>query len=161
MSVAPVVIELDFAKAEVANRDELRAMISHFEEILKQAPQIELPLTHHYSHGVYGREMQMPKAAIVVGKIHKHRTMNVITRGHVSVISQDGVMHLFAGDLFVSTPGAKRVIYAHEDSAWTCILGTTETDPDKIEKEFIVSDYSEVVAIEKQEGDLCLSPQPQ
>lgn len=147
MSALPVIVELDLDKAAVANRDELRLMISTLEEKLKDAPQIDLPVKHHFSQGVYAREMEIPDGALLIGKIHKHKTMNTLLRGRVSVISQDGVMHLGAGDLFVSTPGAKRVIYAHEPSSWVCYHGTHETDLEKIENEFIAKDYSEVAEL--------------
>jgi hypothetical protein len=154
MSALPVIVELDFEKAELANRDELREMIFKLEETLKQAPQIEMPELNHFSHGVYGRELPIPSGTLLIGKIHKHKTMNVLLRGRVSVLSQDGVKHLSAGDLFVSTPGAKRVIYAHEDSSWLCCHGTFETDLEKIEQEFIAKDYSEI-----SEEALCLGQQ--
>ena len=163
MENTPVIVELDFDKAELMTRDELREKISAIEEILKNAPQVELPVKHHFSKGVYGREMPIPSGTLLVGKIHKHQTMNVISKGKLSVLSQDGIMHLQAPHTFVSTPGAKRVIYAHEDSVWTCFHGTEETEIEKIESEFIAKDYTEVVALDasKDQGGLCLGSQPQ
>jgi hypothetical protein len=153
MSALPVV-QLDFEKAATASKEELRVMIAELEETLKQFPEIEMPEKNHFSFGVYGRELPISKGSLLVGKIHKRQTMNVILKGKVSVMSQDGLMHLSAGDLFVSTPGAKRVIFAHEDSSWLCCHGTHETDLEKIEQEFIAKDYSEIS--QGKEESLCL-----
>jgi quercetin dioxygenase-like cupin family protein len=159
MSNLPVKVEIDLDKAAVMTRDELREMIARLEDKLKDAPQMEMPVRHHFSHGVYAREMEMTADSLVIGKIHRHRTMNFITKGSMTVISQDGIKHLKVGDFFVSTPGAKRVIVAHEDSAWTCVHGTHETDIEKIEEEFIAKDYSEVVEKLECKEALCLGSQ--
>lgn len=144
---APVVIEMDFEHAVDLPVEQVREMIAQLEELLKTAPQIDLPVNHHFSKGVYGREMPIPKGSLLVGKIHKHQTMNVLSKGELSVLSQDGVMRLKAPHIFVSSPGAKRVIYAHEDSIWTCFHGTHETDLEKIEEEFIAKTYDDVVPL--------------
>jgi hypothetical protein len=44
----------------------------------------------------------------------------------------------------VSRPGTKRVGYAHEDTIWTTIHATEETDMEKVEKELIAADYEEI-----------------
>jgi uncharacterized protein (UPF0548 family) len=89
--------------------------------------------------------------------------MTVISQGEVSVLSIDGVMRVKAPFTFVASPGVKRVVYAHEDTVWTTIHGTDETDLEKIEEEFIAKSYDEVVEIESStnqvkeiKGDVCL-----
>lgn len=148
---APVVVEIDFEKALTYSKEELRNLILALEDKLKDAPQIEIPLTHYFSKGVYGREINFDKGSLLVGKIHKHQTMNVISKGEVSVISVDGVIRAKAPFTFVSSPGAKRVIFAHEDSTWTTFHGTHETDLEKIEEEFIAKNYDEVEEIQAVE----------
>lgn len=147
----PVVIEFDFERSLDFSKEEIREMISSLEEKLKDAPQIEIPLKHYFSKGVYGREIEFAKGSLLIGKIHKHQTMNVISKGEVSVFSIDGVIRAKAPHTFVSSPGAKRVIYAHEDSVWTTFHGTHETDLEKIEEEFIAKNYDEVVSIDPKE----------
>jgi hypothetical protein len=128
------------------NKEELRALISCVEDEIKKGGElIEIPINHHFSKGVYGREMVMPKGAFIVGKIHKHHNLNILSSGEVSVLSIDGVKRVKAPFTFVGSPGAKRVIYAHEEATWTVIHGTDLTEVDKIEEEFIAKDYSEVI----------------
>lgn len=152
--LAPVeatpIIQLDLDKAAVATREELQVMIASLEAELMKLPQVELPIKHHFSKDVYAREMHMHKGMLVVGKIHKHTNLNILSAGEVSVISVDGVFRAKAPFTLVSQPGAKRVIYAHEDVVWTTIHGTAETDLDKIEDQFIAKNYGDVVRLESQ-----------
>lgn len=155
----PLVIEFDFDNALELPKEEVRAFISELESKLSDQPQVEIPVEHYFANqssakGIYAREIKMEKHALIVGKIHKLETINVISSGEVSVLSQDGVIRVKAPYTFVSTPGAKRVIYAHEDSTWTCFHATGETDVDKIEEEFIAKNYNEV--LESKEEQLCL-----
>lgn len=139
------VINFDFENCLSLPIEDVRVMIGELEEVLKTAPQVELPLKHYFSKGVYGRELKIDKGTLLVGKIHKYAVVNVLSAGEVSVLSIDGVMRFKAPHTFVSSPGAKRVIYAHEDSVWSNFHGTDETDLDKIEDEFIAKTYDDVL----------------
>ena len=121
-----------------------RSMVQELETAIKRdLVPIDLPLTHHFSPGVYGREMFMPKGAVVTGKIHKYAQLNILSKGEVSVVTDKGVKRVKAGFHMVAPPGAKRAFYAHEDSVWTVILATQETDVDKIEAHFTANDEAE------------------
>lgn len=140
------------AVEEAAIRNQIKAV----EEITKSLTQHEFDIVDHFSHGVYAREMKMPKGSIVVGKIHRFKNLNIISQGAVSFFSIDGLMKVKAPFTFVGSPGAKRVIYAHEDTVWTVIHGTEETDIDKIEEMFIAKDYDELDETLIKEAKKCL-----
>lgn len=144
-------IEIDFEKSVSLTVEETKKFIFQLEEQMKSMPQIEIPLKHYFSKGVYGREITIPSGSLIVGKIHKHQVMNVLSQGEVTVLSIDGVMRIKAPHTFVSNPGAKRVIYAHADSVWSNFIGTDETDVENIEKEFIADNYGEVVQLKQPE----------
>lgn len=131
---------------EVANMSvpEIRVLIGHIEELAKTGEPLEIPVKHHFSSGVYAREMKVPKGALIVGKIHKKQNLNIISQGEVSVLSIDGIIRVKAPHTFVAGEGVKRVIYAHEDAVWSTIHGTHETDLEKIEEEFIAKTYEEL-----------------
>lgn len=137
--------------AKDIDKPKLRASISEIEEMLKNMPQLEMEIRHHFGKGVYGREMRMPKHSLVVGKIHKYENLNVLSQGIVTVVSIDGVVKLTAPATFVASPGVKRILFAHSDVVWTNFHGTSETDLEKIEAEFIAKDYSEVESITEEE----------
>jgi hypothetical protein len=138
-------VSIDAQMASLLSRRQRRECIHRLEEELSKFEQIEQDVTHHFSERVYAREMRLKKDELIVGKIHKYRSLNILLSGEATVLSVDGVMKIQAPYTFVSDPGAKRVIYAHTDVAWMTIHGTSETDLGKIEDEFIAKDYSEVV----------------
>lgn len=103
------------------------------------------PVKHHFAPGSYAREMFLPAPMTVVGKIHKHAHVNVISQGCVLVFTEhEGVRMLKAPCTFVSTPGTKRVVHVIEDTVWTTVHVTDKTDLAEIEREVIAMDFSEV-----------------
>jgi hypothetical protein len=135
--------------------DDIRSLIHDIEQraisIVNEDKSLEadVPVTNHFSKGVYAREIFIPKGSFIIGKIHKHENLNILSKGDISILSIDGVMRVKAPFTVVSSPGVKRLAYAHEDTVWTTIHGTDETDVDKIESEFIAKDYSEVNLIDE------------
>lgn len=144
-------LTLDFDKASVLSKEELKQFIGELEDLLKQGEQMEIPIEHFYSFGVYAREMKVKAGTLLVGEIHKFQNLNILSQGEVSVASIDGIKRVKAPHTFVSQPGAKRVIYAYTDVVWTTILGSDEKDPDLIKEKFIAKSYDEVKELEHKE----------
>ena len=78
----------------------------------------EIPIEHFFMDGVYIRKMTMFQGTVVIGAIHKHLHMCFLLEGHLSVASAAGVREYIAPCYIISEPGEKRVLYAHENSAW-------------------------------------------
>lgn len=116
------------------------------EAMLRQMPPADMPVTNHFSHGVYGRELFIPAGTVLTGKIHKFSCMNVLLSGEIAVLTNDGVKRVTAGFVEVSPPGTKRVGYAITDTRWLTIHGTHEKDVAQIEQEFIAQDEHEFIA---------------
>ena len=135
----------------IEDRSVCRAQITKAETALLSMPQVEIPPVHRFSKGVYSREITIPAGTLIVGKIHKHQNLNIISKGDVSFFSVDGSSRVQAPYSWVAEPGVKRVIYAHTDTVWTNVHGTDETDLEKIEDQFIAKDYSEVAGISEEE----------
>lgn len=154
---------LDISMIENLSKEEIRDLIAHVESKMKESPdQIAVPLKEYFSEGVYAREITMPKGSLVVGKIHKFKNLNIMTKGELTMISIDGVKRFKAPCTVVSSPGIKRLSFAHEETVWTTILGTNETDSEKIESHFIAKTYDEVPSLEENKNKLegetkCLS----
>lgn len=104
---------------------------------------VEMPVNHHFAPGLYAREFNMRKGYVVVGKIHKHEHLSYLAKGSCSVLTEKGVEHLKAPLMFTSFPGAKRVVFAHEDLTWITFHPTDETDLDKIEDYVIAKSFDE------------------
>lgn len=107
----------------------------------------ELPAQHHFSAGVYARELRIPAGCLLIGKIHKHTNLNIISKGDISVLTEDGVQRIQAPCTIVSPPGVKRVGFAHTEVVWTTIHGTELTDLEEIEEAFIAKDFSDVPSL--------------
>lgn len=117
---------------------------------------IELITNHFFSEGLYAREIRIPKYAIVVGKIHKYKSLNVLLKGELSVFIDGKIEKVKAPIITVAQPGMKRIAYAHEDSIWLTIHRTDEMDLSKIEDHFIAQSEQEWLEFCKQEPQLPL-----
>ena len=104
---------------------------------LSEAPQCEMPLKHYFSPGVYVREIFMSAGSIVIGKIHKTEHLNIIQKGRVSIYDEAGVFTLQGPITFSSGAGVQKVLYIHEDTVWSTVHVTDETDLVKLESELI------------------------
>lgn len=102
------------------------------------------PVQHFFAPGCYAREITMPEGLVVIGKIHRHAHVNVISHGKVRVLTYEGWREYTAPCTFVSTPGTKRVVFIVEDTVWTTVHVTEETDLAAIEREVIMTDYTEL-----------------
>lgn len=140
---------------------EARSRIQGLEQWMKQQPklcdappdgqvaQVELPVTHHFSKGLYARELFIPKGVMAVGKIHRFAHLNVISKGAILVASEHGECKIEAPCTWESLPGAKHAGFALEDTIWTTFHPTDETDVDRIEAQVIAKDYDDPVLLEE------------
>ena len=118
---------------------------------------VECPLEHRFAPGIYARTIFLPAGSLVVGKIHNHAHVNVLSMGRVSVYTEQGPEEFSAPRTWISEPGTKRVVYTHEDAVWNTIHHnpTNETDTDKIE-EFVIAKTFEQFDAHQREGLTCL-----
>ena len=104
-----------------------------------------VPIRHFFMDGVYVREMTMYKDTMVVGAIHKHLHMCFLLTGKITVVDKEGVIDHIAPCTIISTPGIKRVLYAHEDSIWynTHKNPSNTEDVDELERDIVAISYKE------------------
>ena len=150
---------VDFTTTLNAMSGDMIEKLFVIEAVLLQMPQVEIPLRHCFGNKVYVREMTAPKGSILIGKMHKYKQVNIVVKGDISVLTEDGWKRMKSGEMFESPAGIKRAGFTHEDTVWTTICGTEETDPDKALDELTIGSYQEFL---QHKGDLlCLqSPQP-
>jgi quercetin dioxygenase-like cupin family protein len=129
------------AKAEPGST---RARLFQLQEAVGELPEVDCPLQHVFAPGAYARTIFIPKGTVIVGKIHKHAHLNILSQGDVTVQTEGGGLERLQGPLtIVSPPGTKRAVYAHTDTTWTTIHLTDETDLDKIEEHVIAKTYED------------------
>jgi hypothetical protein len=125
--------------------DDMRGKVFALEDQLNKLPQVECPVWNHFAPGLYARKMLIPKGVTLTGAIHKTEHLCVIS-GDITVTTDDGVKRITdAHAILTSKPGAKRAGYAHEDTYWTTVHATNETDLDKLVEELTESKQSELL----------------
>lgn len=153
MSAAQDIIELDTQALEevlVPAREQILAL----ETRMREFEQLDCPLTHTFAPGSYARTIVLPQGALVVGKIHKHAHLNIVSRGFVTVVTEFGRKDIDAREqpvVFTSDAGSKRALYCHEETWWTTIHLTESTDLAEIEREIIAPSYAELDAFMARE----------
>ena len=95
--------------------------IFSLEKAMLSMEQLPLDVTHHFSKGVYARQMFIPKGTILTGKLHKHNHLNVMLYGDIEVATEDGAKRMTEPCMFESKAGTKRAGFAHEDTVWITI----------------------------------------
>ena len=131
---------------EVARRSNILAL----EDVMRELPGYDpeggeiCRIKHYHAPGLYGREMWMPADCLITGKIHKTEHICILSMGEVTVSDGGESITYKAPATIVSRVGAKRAIYAHEESVWTNFHATELTDPEAIETEIIAETFEEL-----------------
>lgn len=125
--------------------------IRRLEREMLRMEQLPIETHHHFAPGQYAREIVIPAGTLLTGKKHKTEHLNVVSKGEITVWTEDGMRRIKAPFTFVSKPGTKRVGLAHEETVWITIHATSETDLVKLEAELIepemIGSESEVVCL--------------
>jgi len=95
--------------------------------------------SHHFCEGLYVRQLDIPKGAVIVGKMHAKRNIFLLVKGDLTVWTPQGVRRVQAPFMVITEPGDKRVGFAHEDSITLNIHANLddETDLEVLEARYI------------------------
>lgn len=121
--------------------EQYRISVSLLEQQLLQMPQVDCPLNHHFAAGVYAREVTIPAGSVVIGKLHRREHINILLKGEITVVTEEGQIRLKAPCTFVSPAFTKRAAFTHTEVVWTNLIATESTDPDEIERDVICPSY--------------------
>ena len=132
-------------KVELQDRERVLAL----EAEMMKLPQVDLEVKHHFSPGIYARELHIPAGIMLTGKIHRHEVLNIVSQGRLSVYKNGGLEEITGPCTFLSPRGTKRAGYVHEDTIWTTVHATDETDLELLEEEIIAKSFAELEADEK------------
>ena len=118
--------------------------IEEVEGKLMSYEQVDCPLKHHFSPGVYMREITMPAGSIILGHEHITKHLNIISKGSCRLldIETGEVTILEAPYTFESEAGVRKLLYIIEECVWSTVHVTEETDLDTLEEELII--HSEI-----------------
>jgi hypothetical protein len=138
---------------------DVREAVEQIEDAMQGMPPAFLPIKHYFANGMYAREMTMPAGAIVTGAIHKTTHFCILSQGRVRVMSEDGIDEFVAPAIIISQPGTKRAIHALEDTVWTNIHATNETDLDKLVEELTESTVDQLQGGDNNKQELAYADQ--
>lgn len=128
-----------------------KMMMDHPNAIIGDSPL--MPLKHTFGDGLYVRDLTIPKGTLVVGKTHRNKTLNILLKGEITVLTDEGVKRLKAPLYFISPAGSKKIGFAWEDTIWLNVHATKETDLEKIEAEVITKENN-FIDVEAEENKI-------
>jgi hypothetical protein len=113
----------------------------------------ELPTTHKVFGGMYVRELTIPEGFVLTGKIHLEDHFCILTKGDLSVMTDEGMKRIQAPCTFEAKAGIKKIGFAHDDVIFATIHKTDLTDIEEIEKALFVD--SDLTWIDKLMVAIC------
>lgn len=128
---------------DIANPNSVVTSREHMDKIIKYCEgqvQPKCEVSHSFSKGLYMRELYMPKDSLIVGKVHRDKTMNILVSGSMMLNDGTNVYEVSAPYMFESEAMTRRMLYTYTDCVWICVHPTNETDLVKLEEEFIASE---------------------
>ncbi len=134
----------------ISQHSSMRQRVERLELAILASPQIdypECPVTHHFTPGLYRREMSIPAGAIVTGAIHKTENPLVVLKGRLHCVTEEGTREVVAGDIITCKPGVKNAVVALEDSRVANFLANPDncTDTDALTERYTESKASELL----------------
>lgn len=95
---------------------------------------VDLGTVHHFSSGVYAKEMHLPKGYFAVSHAHAYDHLSILGAGRVVVETDESEpIELVAPACIEIKAGVHHRITAIEDATWFCIHATQETDPARVD----------------------------
>lgn len=122
--------------AELEARDRKIDALEH--GIRRELQPVECPIANYFAPGLYAREMFIPAGTTLTGKIHKYANLSIMSKGALELFLEDGTTQIVRAPFtYVSPAGTRRAAHAIEDTVWTVIHATEETDVEKIEQSVV------------------------
>ena len=118
----------------------LQSNIFKLQDFMLQQEQAETETIHHFSDGIYARELRIPAGVCIVGALHKTSHFMMVSKGRCSIATHEGSKIVEAPYMVETQPGIKRVVYAETDTVMTTFHVTNETDIEKIAEQILVQE---------------------
>ena len=95
----------------------------------------DVELHHYFANGCYVRAMILPPGVVLTGAIHKHDTINIVSHGHLYVMTEtEGTIEILGPNTFIGPKWTKRAIHVVKPTVWHTVHpwdGET-TDPEEL-----------------------------
>jgi len=113
--------------------------LDQMEALMKSSDSsINPPLKHIFTPGLYIREIYMPAGSCIVSKIHNTEHPFIISKGTVSVMTEEEEVLITAPHTGITKPGTRRLLFCHTDVVWTTVHACVDGENvDQIEERII------------------------
>jgi hypothetical protein len=103
-----------------------------FEAEIAKLPQLEVPVIHRFTEGLYIREVHVPAGTVFTSRTHLTQHPFVISKGVCDIVDEKGgITRVSAPHTGITEIGTRRVFAVYEDLVLTCFHPTALTDPDE------------------------------
>lgn len=122
----------------------LREKIERLLGAMRTQTQATTETVECHGGGMFSRTLFLKKGDVLIGKIHLTEHINIMSSGDITVVTEEGDKRLTGFNIMACKPGTRRVGVVHEDTVWTTMLRTAETDLRKIEELFFAKSHAEL-----------------
>jgi quercetin dioxygenase-like cupin family protein len=98
---------------------------------------VDLGTVHHFSSGVYAKQMHLPKGYMAMSHSHNYDHLSILAKGRVIVRTDDYAEEYVGPACLTIEANTHHQIEALEDAVWFCIHATEETDETKVDEVLI------------------------
>lgn len=111
--------------------------VDEAEKAMLQLPQVDCPVVHHFGPNLCIREVFMPKGTMAVGHKQKFKHMNILLKGKVMMLNEDGSTKILEAPFIFQGEAGRKIGYVLEDMVWQNIYSTDLQDSNDVEEFFI------------------------
>src|SRR5689334_22804204 len=104
-----------------------REQIERLEATMRELPQLDIPVQHAFGPGFYARTITIPAGVTLTGKVHATEHIFMVTKGDITLITDEGCIRVQAPYQAICRPGMKRAGHAHSETICVNIHITEET----------------------------------
>lgn len=119
--------------------------VNRLEAEMTALPQADIPVWNHFAPGVYARTILIRKGVALTGAVHKTEHLCIVSGDH-EFTTDSGLQRITHPHKIISSkPGTKRAGYSHEDTYFTTVHATTETNLEKLVQELCESTAQQLI----------------
>jgi quercetin dioxygenase-like cupin family protein len=111
--------------------------LSELNDQLQGQIQCDLGIVHHFSDGLYAKQMMIPKGFLAGMHAHTYGHLSILAKGKVIVRTDFEEKEYSAPACIEIKSSILHTIEALEDCHWFCIHATDETEVSKVDEVLI------------------------
>jgi hypothetical protein len=113
--------------------DTIAEKVNSLEKEMLKYEQVPCPVFHHFSPGLYTREVNMPAGTLAIGHRQTAEHLNIFLKGRIVMLNENGsTSEITAPMIFTGNP-IRKIGYVLEDVVWLNVYPTEERDINKLE----------------------------